>query len=186
MSVNKRRYPGLNDMNTWQPRDRTKPSLTSIPTDLVNTCLSFLRDEDPTRSSSTCLMFLKAFYRFFRASSKTTEADFREIISASKLGYSFCAITYLNIMIPHNSSDFSCLSASNFHALSRLQLKYFLVNLLPVNPNITWLRLVGCKFSGQKKERRENQFRFYNVQVLSIDGSSNLTEKSPFATFEAT
>ena len=165
MSGNKRKFPGLNNMNTWQPRDRTKPSLTSIPTDLVNECLSFLSDEDLTSSSSTCLMFLKAFYRFFRASSKTTEVDFRGIISASKLGYSFGAITYLNIMLPYNSSDVSCISASNFPALRRLELNYFLVNLLPVNPNITWLRLVGCKFIGQKKERRENQFPFYNAQV---------------------
>ena len=137
-------------MYTWQPNKEGKPSITCVPSDVGNICFSFLDDEDLLRASSTSLTFLKAYYKYFRASRKNTGHDVRSIISLAKLGYTFPSITHLNLSLPYKSPDFQYLSPTFFPSLQRLHLNYICVHMLPVHPKVTFLRLEGCSYFGRE------------------------------------
>ena len=124
--------------------DMIKPSFTTIPSDVVNICLSFLDDADLLRANSTSSTFLRGYFKFYRASNKMVPTHLRMILSWAKRGYIYSSITHLDVCLPHNSTDFKYLVNQSFPNLTSLKLEYVCVNSLPINPTIEALSLVGC------------------------------------------
>ena len=105
------------------PEDRSKQSLTNIPTQLMEKILTCLNDEDLERGRLTCHFFHRGFFKHFKGT-KIEKGKIKTIMNYANLGYNFNSIE--NVSLKHSFHIFErkLLRHTSFPLLRALKLEY--------------------------------------------------------------